>query len=283
RVVADDLLARRSEKVSNYDDAEAKQAIEDKGATVFRGHGRLNGERTVEVHDSDGSVTTLQADRAVVVTTGTIPNIPPALEGVPAWDSQDATAAQDVPTRLAIIGGGPVACEAATWMAALGSKVTMLVREGSLLTGLEPFAADILAEQLEYVGVDIQFYTEAAEVGRHDGLDLGLGKVEGGPVNIRIKDSNFLEFDELLLATGRRPALESLNLDSIGLTANDVLDQRTPGWLHALGDASGQYRLTHMGKYQARQFAQRFLGGDVTQADSNAAQQHTPTTQVVFT
>src|SRR5699024_4329574 len=55
RVVADDLLARRSENVSNYDDAEAKQAIEDKGATVFRGHGRLNGERTVEVHDSDGS------------------------------------------------------------------------------------------------------------------------------------------------------------------------------------------------------------------------------------
>src|SRR5699024_10312366 len=74
---------------------------------------------------------------------------------------------------------GPVACEAATWMAALGSKVTMLVREGTLLTGLEPFAADILAEQLEYVGVDIQFFTEAAEVRRPDGLDLGLGKVKG--------------------------------------------------------------------------------------------------------
>src|SRR5699024_12093404 len=69
------------------------------------------------------------------VTTGTTANIPPVMEGIPAWDSQDATAAQDIPTRLAIIGGGPVACEAATWMAALGSKVTMLVREGTLLTG----------------------------------------------------------------------------------------------------------------------------------------------------
>src|SRR5699024_10739773 len=136
---------------------------------------------------------------------------------------------------------------------------------------------------MDDVRYDNYMVAESAEERRPVGLVLGLGMVKGGPVTILTNDSNFLEFDELLLATGRRPALESLNLDSIGLTANDVLDQRTPGWLHALGDASGQYRLTHMGKYQARQFAQRFLGGDVTQADSNAAQQHTPTTQVVFT
>lgn len=282
RIVADELLARRTEKVTHYDDAAQKQAMEDSGITVLRGHGGLNGERTVEVHGTDGAVQTLGANRAVVITTGTTANIPPVFEGIPVWDSQDATAVKDVPNRLIIVGGGPVACEAASWMTALGSKVTMLVRGGLLLSGMEPFVSDLLADQLTEAGVDIQFYTEAAEVRRPDGMDHGRGEIKGGPLTVRTKASGTLKAEELLLATGRKPDLASLNLHSIGLTDQDVLDDRTPDWLHALGDASGKYQLTHMGKYQATRFVKHFMASTEL-AERATPETEPPTPQVVFT
>lgn len=278
RAVADEMLARRDAKVSDYDDAAQKESLESSGVTVVRGHGELNGERTVQVHESNGGTRTLHADRAVVVTTGTAPNIPPVFDGIPVWDSHDATAVQDVPARLIIVGGGPVACEAATWMNALGAKVTMLVREGSLLTGFEPLVSDLLADQLEDSGVSIEFFTEAAEVRRPAGMDQGVGKPKGGPITIRTKDGETIEADELLLATGRRPALDAINLDSVGLSSEDVLEHRTPQWLHTLGDAGGKHQLTHMGKYQATMFAKQFLDQPLPELSIE-----TPTPQVVFT
>ena len=278
QVLPDALISRRDALVSNYDDSGQKQTLEAAGITVVRGHGRLHGERTVEVHGSDGTTQTLRADRAVVITTGTTANIPPVFEGVPVWDSQDATAVQEVPERLLIIGGGPVACEAATWMNALGSQVTMLIRGGTLLSGFEPMASELLADQLEAAGVEIRFHTETTQAYRPDGMDQGLGKRKGGPISIRTNQGENLEADELLLATGRRPALEAINLDSVGLSADDVLEQHTPEWLHALGDASGKHKLTHMGKYQARMLAKQLLGQPVP-----APALEPPTTQVVFT
>lgn len=278
RLVADEMLARRDAVVSDYDDSAQKASLESSGVTVVRGHGRLQGERTVEVHGTDGATQTLYADRAVVVTTGTTPNVPPVFEGVPVWDSHDVTAVQDVPTRLIIVGGGPVACEAATWMNALGSKVTMLIRGGTLLSGFEPMVSDLLSDQLEAAGIEIQFFTEATEVRRPDGMDSGLGKPKGGPIAIRTTGGDTIEADELLLATGRRPALGAIHLDSVGLSTDDMLQQRTPEWLHALGDASGKHKLTHMGKYQATQFAKQFLGQQVSEPTVEP-----PTPQVVFT
>lgn len=277
-IVADDLLAHRDAKVKHYDDNPQIETLEQAGLTVVRGHARLAGECAVEVHGPDASIRHLRAMHGVVVTSGTTPNIPPVFEGVPVWDSKDATAVKDVPTRLLIVGGGPVACEAATWMTALGSKVTMLIRNGELLAGFEPFVSDLLAEQLTQAGVDIHFFTEATQVRRPDGMDMGLGEVKGGPITVRTNTAETFEAEELLLATGRRPDLESLNFESIGLTVDDVLEDRTPDWLHTLGDASGKYRLTHMGKFQARQLVQRLLGKGPTSPDDAA-----PTTQVVFT
>ena len=277
-VGADELLKRRDEQVSNYDDSGQEESLESAGVTVVRGHGQLSGERAVEVHGRDGGTQTLRASRAVVVTTGTTPNIPPVFEGIPVWDSQDATSVQDVPARLVIIGAGAVACEAATWMNSLGSKVTMLVREGALLRGAEPFVSDILTDHFSDASIDVRFFTEATQVQRPDGMDQGLGKVKGGTVSIRTSEGETLQADEVLLATGRRPALESINLESIGLSPQDVLEQRTPGWLHALGDAGGKHQLTHMGKYQAKQFAAEFLGQQLHELSTEP-----PTPQVVFT
>src|SRR5699024_7481858 len=219
-VGADDLLTRRDEQVSNYDDSGQKKSLESAGVTVVRGHGQLNGERTVEVHGSDGTTQTLRTTRAVVVTTGTTPNIPPVFEGIPVWNSQDATSVQDVPARLVSIGAGAVACEAAAWMNALGAKGTRRVREGSLMSNAEPFVSGILAEHFSAAGIADRFFTQATQVQRPGGMDPGLGKVKGGPVSIQASEGETIEAEELLLATGRRPALESINLDSIGLSTD---------------------------------------------------------------
>lgn len=281
-IVADDLLARRNEKVSHYHDAAQKWTMEDLGITVVRGHGRLNGERSVEVHGSDGATHTLHANRVVALTTGTVANIPPVFEGIPVWDSKDATAVRDVPARLVIVGGGPVACEAASWMSALGSKVTMLVREGLLLGKFEPFVSDMIADQLTEAGIDIQFFTEAAEVRRPDGMDHGVGEIKGGPVALRTKAGDTIEADEVLLATGRRPDLGAVDLESVGLSADDVLEDNLPEWLYAIGDAGGKYQLTHMGKYQARTLAKQ-LTSVAEHPEDDALDTEPPITQVVFT
>src|SRR5699024_10494953 len=131
---------------------------------------------------------------------------------------------------------------------------------------------------LEAAGVEIRFHTETTQAYRPDGMDQGLGKRKGGPISIRTNQGENLEADELLLATGRRPDLEALTLESVGLTAEDVLQQRTPDWLHALGDASGKHQLTHMGKYQARTLAKQLLGQSVSEPAVEP-----PTPQVVFT
>src|SRR5699024_9468028 len=118
------------------------------------------------------------------------------------WGSRDATGVVDVPERLVVIGGGVVACEAATWMAALGSRVTMLVRGERVLAGQEPFVGDEIAEAL---------WQEVADV-----EDTGIGRVHGGPVTVETDDGT-VEADEVLAATGRRPRLGGLGLHAVGL------------------------------------------------------------------
>jgi len=280
QVVADDLLAHRDAKVNHYDDVLQLQTLEKAGLTVIRGHGRLAGKQTVAVDTPDATSRTLRAHRAVVLTSGTTANIPPVFQGIPVWDSKDATAVRDVPERLVIVGGGPVACEAATWMNALGAKVTMLIRGGQLLSGFEPFVSDALEESLTEAGAEIHFFTEATEARRPDGMDQGVGRIKGGIISVRTNTAERFDAEELLLATGRRPDLEPLELSSVGLAPDDILEGRMPEWLYALGDASGKHRLTHMGKFQASELARRLIHDEAAEQE---AQDAAPTSQVVFT
>lgn len=137
--------------VAGYDDSGQVKWAEGAGLAVVRGAGRLTGERTVQVGDR-----TLSARRAVVVATGSTPVVPPEYADVAAWGSRDATGVQEVPERLVIVGGGVVACEAATWMAALGSRVTMLVRGDRLLANQESFASEVVLAALQDAGVGVR-------------------------------------------------------------------------------------------------------------------------------
>lgn len=282
RLEPEALLARRDDWVSHYDDAGQVRWAEGAGLVLERGHGRLVGERRVEVRAADGTRRLLRARRAVVLATGGEPVIPEPLQGVHPWTSRDATGVVEIPPRLVIIGGGVVACEAATWMRALGSEVTMLARGPRLLSAAEPFAGEAVAAALEEAGVRIVHGARVASAERPQARGTGLGRVHGGPVRLTCEDSSVHEADEVLVATGRRPRLGDVGLESIGLDAEDVLAGRLPAWLHAVGDASGEAPLTHWGKHRARVVGAR-IAAAATGAPPPFEVPDAPVAQVVFT
>ena len=294
----DALLARRDAWVSHYDDAGQVDWAEGAGILAVRGHGRLVGEREVLVTPratSDGTppdapgASRVRARRAVVLATGSAAVIPETLAPLLPWTSRDATGVREVPQRLAIVGGGVVAVEAATWMSALGAEVTLLVRGRSLLTGFDPFAGEHVLEALRTAGVRVELGASVVSGERdhpHDQpRDAGLGRIHGGAVTLQVEDDDGrreLVVDEVLAATGRRPRLEDVGLGSVGLSAEDVLGGRLPDWLHAVGDASGEAPLTHWGKYRARVAGQAIRAG-ATGEPLEPVPGQVPVPQVVFT
>lgn len=307
-VEREELLARRDTWVSHYDDSGQMEWAEDAGLQVVRGHGRIVGEREVlvEAVDSSGSgsrsgsssggSTRIRARRAVVLATGSEAVVPGPLRELLPWTSRDATGVREVPGELVIVGGGVVAVEAATWMAALGSDVTLLVRGSSLLTGFEPFAGKHVLDALRGLGVTVELGTSVLGGARDGAAETGLGRIHGGRVTLQVEDARGrreVGADEVLAATGRRPRLSDVGLESIGLVPEDVTgaerptsDDATgaplPEWLHAVGDASGEAPLTHWGKYRARVIGQAIRAG-ATGELLEPVPETVPVPQVVFT
>jgi pyruvate/2-oxoglutarate dehydrogenase complex dihydrolipoamide dehydrogenase (E3) component len=249
----DAVLMRRDEATSNWDDSRQVDWLDGLPATLVRGHGRIVGPRTVEVV-SDVSRQTLRARHAVVVATGSRATVPPipGLSDAKPWTSREATSLRRVPVRLAVIGGGVVACEMAHAVKGLGAaEVTMLVRGTGLLERMEPFAGELVRAGLEAAGVEVRTETSVAEVFR---------AADYGPVSLMLSDGTSVEADELLVAAGRTLNTDDIGLDTVGLdpgrpvAVDDSLRARgvDGGWLYAVGDANGRNLLTHMGKYQGR-------------------------------
>src|SRR4051812_37031759 len=135
------VLARRDAFVGNWDDAGQEKWVVETGIAAIRGHGRLTGEKTVEVTGDGGATATLTARHAVVIATGTTAAVPPiaGLREAKPWTSRDVTSMHAIPRRLAILGGGVVACEMAQAVKCLGAaEVTILERGGGLLGRMEP-------------------------------------------------------------------------------------------------------------------------------------------------
>ncbi len=242
------VLARRTYFTGDWDDAGQVAWAEGAGIAVLRGRGRLAGERAVEVTRPDGATTVLRARHAVVLATGSVPVTPPVpgLDAVRTWGSRDATSATTVPARLGVLGGGVVGCEMATAFARLGSRVTLFNRGDRLLPSTEPVAGERVADGLRAAGVDVR-------------LNQGIGSVApAGDAIALTAGGETVEVDELLVATGRRPATRDIGLDTVGIDPGELTVDESgavagaDGWLYAVGDVNGRALLTHQGKYQAR-------------------------------
>jgi pyruvate/2-oxoglutarate dehydrogenase complex dihydrolipoamide dehydrogenase (E3) component len=244
-------LAWRDFMVSNYSDAGQQRWLADNGITLLRGRGRLAGTGVVEV---DGVRHTAGH---VVLATGSDPIIPPVpglrdLEGI--WTNREVTGMKAVPRRLVVLGAGAVGVEMAQAVRRLGGEVVLIARSGHVL----PHEPSPLGAAL-------------TEVLRRDGIELALNV---SPTRARrTVEQYFLELDDgrtvsgdrLLVATGRRPRVDGIGLETVGVAANPKgipVDARLRAGerLWAIGDCNGIWQLTHVGKYQGRVVASNILG-----------------------
>jgi dihydrolipoamide dehydrogenase len=270
-LAVDEVLARRDWMTSDgHDDAQVTW-VASIGATLVRGHGRLSGERRVEVRADDGTVRELLAERAVILATGSSPALPPVpgLAEIRSWNNRDATSAKAVPSSLLVLGGGAVGVEMAQAWHRLGTNAVTLVEAAErLLQGAEPFAGELLAAALSAEGIKVRTSCRVASVSR---------EADDRPVRAVLDDGSEIGAEEILVAAGRRPRTDGIGLDAVGLEAGKALVTDSQlhvlgagAWLYAIGDVSGHAALTHMGKYQAR-IAVASILGDPVEAIANDA------------
>jgi pyruvate/2-oxoglutarate dehydrogenase complex dihydrolipoamide dehydrogenase (E3) component len=250
-VDVDEVLAWRDFMVSDHTDASALGWLDDTGIDLLRGAGRLAGPGVVEV---DGVRHTAEH---VVIATGSEPIVPPVpglreLEGV--WTNREVTAMEAVPRRLVVLGGGAVGVEMAQAVRRLGGEVAVVDGADHLLAR-EPAPLGVaLGEVLQREGIELALGRQATSA-RRDGEDYVL----------ELDDGSELRGGRLLVATGRRPRVSGIGLQTVGIEEAGhgiPVDARLRAGerLWAIGDVNGLWLLTHVGKYQGEVVAANILG-----------------------
>ena len=244
-------LGWRDFMVSNYSDAGQERWLGENGIDLIRGSGRLSGAGVVEV---DGARHT--ADH-VVLAAGADPFVPPLpglreLDGV--WTNREATGMKEVPAHLLVLGGGPVGVEIAQAVRRFGGDVT-IVERGDYLLPREPRPlGDALADVLRGEGIEVAL-----------GVAPAAARRDCAAYVLALEDGRELAGDRLLVATGRRPRVHDIGLETIGVEPSDrgvPVDAhlRVAEGVWAIGDITGIWPLTHVGKYQGEVVTANILG-----------------------
>jgi dihydrolipoamide dehydrogenase len=241
RPEADGVWWWRDQITDDWDDSGQLHYLEEWNCRLVRGEARVARPGVVEVDGQE-----LPYDR-LVLATGSRPAIPPieGLDSVEYWTNREATRTHRVPQSLVVMGGGPVGAELTQFFSRMGSQVTIVERGEHLLGRVHPDAGELLAELFQEEGIDVR-------------IGVGIEKVEPG-IRFHLSDGSTLEAERLLIATGRRPNVERLGLEELGVktSARGIeVDERLRAagaddvW--AIGDVTGVAQFTHVGKYQAR-------------------------------
>jgi pyruvate/2-oxoglutarate dehydrogenase complex dihydrolipoamide dehydrogenase (E3) component len=248
----------------------AVERLEGTGATFVRGAGRLAGR------SPDGRLQVLVGEEEyraprVVVATGTAPAIPP-VDGLRAaydetsgpsgavWTNREALRAEQAPESLVVLGGGAIGCELAQGFARFGTRVSIVEAAPRILMPEEPEAAQVIADVFEREGIEVR-----------QGVGASRVEVADGSVRLHLADGTVVAGQKLLVAAGRKPNLDAIGLDTIGLDpaaraleVDDAMQVQSDGTavdgLFAVGDITGRGAFTHVSVWQARVLVDQFLG-----------------------
>ena len=246
---------RRDRIVEQRDDTAAANSLSKIGVDIYRGLAKIIGLNQVQVGDEILDFTELVISSG---STSTIPKIE-GIEEVGYWTSDEALSVPQAPRSVAIIGGGPVACELAQIFSRFGTVVTVIEFSGQLAGKEHPLIAERLAENLRLEGVKVLLDTEVQKV----------NTTANGKAELFLSKGEPLEVEQVIIATGRHPIVVGLGLEILGIKLTEKgaipigADCRVEGQLHvwSAGDVTGIAPFTHTANYQARIVVANILGG----------------------
>jgi pyruvate/2-oxoglutarate dehydrogenase complex dihydrolipoamide dehydrogenase (E3) component len=245
------VLAWRDFMVSDYSDAGQERWLAGQSIDLLRGTGRLAGTGVVEV----GGVR--HTAEHIVVATGSDPIVPPipglqGLEGV--WGTREATSMTAVPRRLLVLGGGSAGVEIAQVVRRLGGEAVLVEGAERVLPREPASLGEALGEALRRDGIELRL-----------GMHASAARREGDEYVLEFDGGTDLRGDRLLVATGRRPRVEGIGLETVGVEADPhgiQVDEhlRAGERLWAIGDVTGIWPLTHVGEYEGDVVAANIAG-----------------------
>jgi len=245
-------VARRDRISRRGDDSESARSLEERGVTLVRGWGVVASPGVVVVDGEEHGY------RDLVVATGSSARWPPieGLNQVPTWTSDQALLSPERPASLVVLGGGPVGCELSQVYARFGVRVTLVDDAERLVPNEEPAVTALLARVLRDDGVVLRL-----------GSSVESAALVGGRAALALANGSTVDADRVLVATGRRPTVEGIGLERLGIEPGEGgvetgPDCRVAGHDHvwAAGDVTGIAPFTHTANYQARIVISNLLG-----------------------
>ncbi len=243
------VMAHVKSVVAEVYEEESPEVLRADGIDVY-----LAGAHFKDPHAIAAGEDTLTA-RRVLLATGAHPFIPPinGLENVDYLTYESIWNLEALPRHLLVIGGGPIGCEMTQAFRRLGAQVTLVTDRDRLLPRDEPAAARVLAEVFEAEGISVRYDAAAERVWQdRDGIHLGAGGSE-------------LVGDALLVAAGRQPNVDALELDRAGVAYSaqgiqvDEYLRTSQAHIYAAGDCVGGYQFTHYAGWQGFQAVRNAL------------------------
>lgn len=250
------IMARRQRLVKGFQDYRVDGIHHAPNVTLIMGKARFVDAQAVEVEG-----VRYEADQ-FIITTGSTPTIPdvPGLREAGYITSDEALELPAAPKSMVVLGGGVIALELGQFYARLGTKVTMLIRSGHILSQEDEDVRESLEGYLREEGMEIIPYAKPSRVEVSNGKKIVYAKIGESETPI--------EVDEIFVALGRRPNLDALNLGAAGVeSANGLIpvdgQMRTSNpAVYAAGDCIGNFNLVHVAIYQGEIAAHNILAGE---------------------
>ena len=242
--------------------------------TVYEGTGRLGADRSVLVRNGESETQTLHGDH-VLLAAGSVPITLPGFDrdGTLVMTSDEVLALDEIPSRVAVIGGGAIGCEFASMLADLGAEVTVLEYAPQIIPGVDGDISKALNRAFAKRGITVR---TGCQVTGHSPLDGGGTTVRYTTVASARSDAATaeLEVDAVVVSVGRRPYPDHLGLDDTGVTLDergfvvaDEMCRTTMAGVYAVGDLINTPQLAHVGFAEAIVAVKDILGEDPAPVD----------------
>ncbi len=241
-----------------YEDADKPEIFEEMGIEVVEGEASFLNANAIEIKLPDGSARKVTS-RFFFIAAGGSAFVPP-IDGIDSIDyltNDSLFEIESLPEELVIIGGGPIGTEMSQAFTNLGSRVTVIDMAPGIMQNDDTELTDILHEELKKQGVNYELNASVKSVSEKDGKVQVAIEVDG--------NEKVVSGEKLLMATGRKPNIDGLNLDAAGVDYNkkgiEINDscRTSKKNIYAIGDIASKYQFTHMSEHMAKVATTRAL------------------------